>query len=214
MSARTLENPQALKAFATGERVTFRARVMRFWEVGGLCMSLVGDASALSRVEIGEAKVQEGKSYEFRNAVVREYPGGWHSASLDERSSVVPLNCDVPVSQDEEYIERTFKILSGIQRKKGREAGRLAPWRHPTARDRDSQRRLFVSDVGPNTLHQLRGNLDEAVLLRVHLGVPHELLFGLASNDVTATGAAIHFGAINNFSHFFRLLTELPQAAM
>jgi len=51
--------------------------------------------------------------------------------------------------------------------------------------------------------------------LRVLLGVPDELLFGLASNYVTATGARIHFGAINNFSHFSAsIFNELRQAAM
>ncbi|TMG07316.1 MAG: hypothetical protein E6I02_06225 [Chloroflexi bacterium] len=139
MSGKALQNLKALKVLAAGERVTFRARVLRFWEAGGLRMCLVGDASALTRVEIGEVRVQEDENYQFRNAVVREYPGGWHSASLDERSSIVPLDYDVPVSQDEEYIERTFKILSGIQRKRGREAGRLPPWRHPSSKDRDGE---------------------------------------------------------------------------
>lgn len=32
---------------------------------------------------------------------------------------------------------------------------------------------LFVSDVRPDVLHQLGSNLDEAMLLRVILGVPH-----------------------------------------
>jgi hypothetical protein len=139
MSGKALEHLKALKAFAAGERVTFRARVLRFWEVGGLRMCLVGDDSSLSRVEIGEAIVEEGKSYEFRNAVVREYPGGWHSVSLGDDSLAVPLDYDVELSQDEEYIERTFKILSGVQRKKGRAAGRLPPWRHPSPRDRDGE---------------------------------------------------------------------------
>ena len=139
MSGKALQNLKALKVLAAGERVTFRARVLRFWEAGGLRMCLVGDASALTRVEIGEVRVQEDENYQFRNAVVRKYPGGWHSSSLDERSSIVPLDYDVAVSQDEEYIERTFKILSGIQRKRGREAGRLPPWRHPSSKDRDGE---------------------------------------------------------------------------
>ena len=137
MSPKVLENLKALKAFATGERVTFKARVLRFWEVGGLRMCLVGDDSALTRVEIGKATVEEGKSYEFRKAVVREYPGGWHSLSLSDESGVVALDYDVAISQDEDYTERTLKILSGIQQKKGRAAGRLPPWRHPLSRDRD-----------------------------------------------------------------------------
>jgi len=136
MSARALQQLKALKAVAPGDRVTFRARVMRLWQIGGLRMCLVGDASALMRVEIGGATVEVRKSYEFRNAVVREYPGGWHSASMDEESSVAPLGFEVEISQDEEYIARTFKILSGVQRKKGRVAGRLPPWRHPSSRER------------------------------------------------------------------------------
>ena len=136
MSARAVQQLKALKAVAPGDRVTFRARVMRLWQIGGLRMCLVGDASALMRVEIGGATVEVRKSYEFRNAVVREYPGGWHSASMDEESSVAPLGFEVEISQDEEYIARTFKILSGVQRKKGRVAGRLPPRRHPSSRER------------------------------------------------------------------------------
>ncbi len=135
MNARNLENLKALKACADGERVTFRARVLRLWEVGGLRMCLVGDESALMRVEIGEAALREGGSYRFGEAVVREHPGGWHSAMLAGASGASPLDHDVPVSQDEAYIERTFRILSGVQRKKGRAAGRVAPWQHPARRN-------------------------------------------------------------------------------
>jgi hypothetical protein len=136
MSRRALENLKALKACEEGERVTFRARVLRLWEIGGLRMCLVGDESALTRVEIGQASLGEGGSYEFQNLAVREYPGGWHSASFMEESRAVPLDYEVAVSQDEVYIERTYKILSGVQRKKGRVSGRVAPWRHPAATDR------------------------------------------------------------------------------
>jgi hypothetical protein len=111
--------------------VTFRARVLRFWEIGGLRMCLAGDESALTRVEVGAATLNEGESYEFGGALVGEYPGGWHSAALVEGSEVVRLAVDVPISQDEAYIERTYKILAGVQRKKGRRDGRVAPWRHP-----------------------------------------------------------------------------------
>jgi len=138
MSARELITLTELKSAEDGERITFRARVLRLWEVGGLRMCLAGDESALTRVELGETAVEEGKSYEFRNAAVREYPGGWHSAAVTAGSETMVLNDDVLVSQDEAYIERTFKILSGVQRKKGRAAGRVAPWRHP-ARAGDSE---------------------------------------------------------------------------
>ena len=131
MSGRQLEELKGMKACPEGTRVSFRARTLRFWEVGGLRMCLVGDESALTRVELGQTSIQHGTSYEFRNAVVRAYPGGWHSAALDEMSEAVPLSVDVPLSQDEAYIERTYKILFGVQRKKGRAAGRLPPWRHP-----------------------------------------------------------------------------------
>ncbi len=94
-------------------------------------MALVGDESALTRIELGDRECAAGESYEFRDLAVREYPGGWHSASVTEDSEVVALAEDVPVSQDEAYIERTFKILSGIQRKKARKAGRLPEWKHP-----------------------------------------------------------------------------------
>ncbi len=133
MTAKTLDNLKALKACGTGERVTFRARVLRFWEIGGLRMCLVGDESALTRVEVGQAAVEEDASYEFREALVREYPGGWHSASLVEGSELVRLDEDVPISQSQVYIERTYKILAGVQRKKGRHEGRVAPWRHPAS---------------------------------------------------------------------------------
>jgi hypothetical protein len=135
MKPRPLATLKELKSCADGDGVSFRARVLRLWEVGGLRMCLVGDESALSRIELGEAVVEEGTSYEFGNAVVREYPGGWHSAAVTEKSQVVVLNEDISVSQDEAYIERTFKILSGVQRKKGRAAGRVAPWRHPARSD-------------------------------------------------------------------------------
>jgi hypothetical protein len=126
-----LASLKGLKSRADGERVSFRAHVVRMWEVGGLRMCLVGDESALTRLEIGEAAVDEGRSYEFREAVVRDYPGGWHSVALMETSVVTALDEEISVPQDEAYIERTFKILSGVQRKKGRAAGRLPPWRHP-----------------------------------------------------------------------------------
>jgi len=131
MTQTTLGSLKELKARVDGERLTFRARVLRFWEVGGLRMALVGDESALVRIEIGDAVLEEARSYEFRGAMVRTYPGGWHSVALTEESTVLALEEAVPVSQSDEYIERTYKILAGIQRKKGRTAGRLPPWRHP-----------------------------------------------------------------------------------
>lgn len=129
-----LPDVRSVKDHAEGERVTFRARALRFWETGGLRMCLVGDESALTRVEVGDADLEEGKSYEFRDAVVKQYSGGWTSASIADGGEAVALAEDVPVSQDEAYIERTFKILSGIQRKKARREGRLPPWRHPSER--------------------------------------------------------------------------------
>ena len=131
MTQTTLGSLKELKARVDGERLTFRALVLRFWEVGGLRMALVGDESALVRVEIGDAVLEDKHSYLFRDAVVKTYPGGWHSVSLTENSIVSPLAEEVAVSQSEEYIERTYKILAGIQRKKGRTAGRLPHWRHP-----------------------------------------------------------------------------------
>jgi hypothetical protein len=134
MKSTNLERLKQLKTRVDGERVAFRANVLRFWEVGGLRMALVGDDSALVRVEIGDATLEEGRSYEFRDALAKTYPGGWHSLSLDNESVVAPLISEVRVSQSEAYIERTYKILAGVQRKKGRAAGRVAPWRHPAGR--------------------------------------------------------------------------------
>jgi hypothetical protein len=114
-----------------GERITFRARVLRTWEVGGLRMCLAGDESGLTRVETGGAAVEPGTSYEFRDAEVRQYPGGWTSLSIAAGGSAIALSVDVPAPPDEAYIERTFKILSGVQRKKGRREGRLSAWQHP-----------------------------------------------------------------------------------
>lgn len=127
----SLPNVKATKECAPGERVSFRARVLRLWEVGGLRMCLAGDASGLTRVELGDAAVEAGGSYEFREAAVRQYPGGWTSISIADGGPAVPLSEEIEVPQDEAYIERTFKILSGIQRKKGRREGRLPAWRHP-----------------------------------------------------------------------------------
>jgi len=45
-------------------------------------MCLAGDESALTRLELGDATVEPGRSYEFRDTLVREYPsrraGGRH----------------------------------------------------------------------------------------------------------------------------------------
>jgi len=122
---------RATKDCAPGERVSFRAKVLRTWEVGGLRMCLVGDASGLTRVETGDAAVEVGRSYEFRDAAVRQYPGGWTSVSISEGGAMVPLDEEIETPQDEAYVERTFKILSGVQRKKGRREGRLPAWQHP-----------------------------------------------------------------------------------
>ncbi len=120
-----------IKGLRAGQRVTFRAQALRFWDVAGARMALVGDESALTRIELGDRDCEAGASYEFRNLIVREYPGGWHSASVAEGSEVTALADTVPVSQDEAYIERTFKILTGVQRKNARKEGRLTPWKHP-----------------------------------------------------------------------------------
>lgn len=130
-----LASVKEIKQRAEGETVSFRARALRFWEVGGLRMCLAGDESALTRVEVGDAALEAGRSYEFRDAVVKQYPGGWTSASIAGGGEARALEDDVPVSHDEAYIERTFKILSGIQRKKARKEGRLPPWRHVSERD-------------------------------------------------------------------------------
>jgi len=123
-----------IKTCREGDRVSFRARVLRVWEVGGLPMCLVGDESALTRVELGKAAVQVGRSYEFRDALVRAYPGRWHSASLVEGGEALLLAEDLPTLQDEAYIERTYKILTGVQLKKARREGRIEPWTHPRKR--------------------------------------------------------------------------------
>ena len=124
-----------LKTLAPGETATFRARVLRLWEVGGLRMALAGDASGLMRIELGDAEVEDGRSYHFRGASVRQYEGGWTSVSIADGGEAVLLAEDVETPQDQAYVERTFKILSGVQRKKGRADGRLPAWEHPAKRD-------------------------------------------------------------------------------
>lgn len=119
-----------LKSLKPGETATFRARVLRLWEVGGLRMALVGDSSGLIRIDLGEAAVEVGASFEFTGATVQQYPGGWTSVSIAREGAAIQTD-DVPVPQDEAYIERTYKILAGIQRKKGRREGRLPEWQHP-----------------------------------------------------------------------------------
>lgn len=126
-----LDRVSEIKDRTAGDVVTFRARALRCWDVGGIRMALVGDESALTRIELGNLECEAGQSSEFRDLVVKEYPGGWHSASVVEASEIVQLAEPVPVSQDEAYIERTFKILTGVQRKKARRAGLLPLWRHP-----------------------------------------------------------------------------------
>jgi hypothetical protein len=121
------------KSCAPGERVTFWARVLRVWEVGGLRMCLVGDESGLTRLETGQAVVQQGRSYEFRDAAVSQYLGGWTSLSIAaDGGGAIVLSVDVDAPHDEAYIERTFKILSGVHRKKGRREGRLPVWQRPS----------------------------------------------------------------------------------
>ena len=126
--AQELGSVQDIKTCREGDRVSFRARALRLWEVGGLRMCLVGDKSALTRVELGRAAVEESRSYEFRDALVQAYPGRWHSVSLTGGGKALPLAEDLPISQNEAYIERTYKILTGVQRKKARREGRIEPW--------------------------------------------------------------------------------------
>lgn len=122
-----------LKSLGGGERVSFRAKALRVWETGGVRMALAGDATALTRVELAAAVVEEGRSYEFLNAEVRAYPGGWHAVTLAGGGAASPLAYEIDAPQDPAYVERTFKILSGVQRKKARKEGRLPEWRHPKA---------------------------------------------------------------------------------
>lgn len=137
LPALTLSDLKELKGCRAGQRVSFQARVLRVWEIGGQRMCLVGDASALTRVELGDAAVVAGRSYEFRDALVREIPARrpgappWHSASLAEGGQALELAVTTPISQSEEYIERTYRILAGIQTKKARQQGRVRPWQHP-----------------------------------------------------------------------------------
>lgn len=132
--SRKLVNLKELKDSKTGESVTFQAKALRVWESGGLRMALVGDASALTRIEVGDADIDEGASYEFEDAEVRTYPGGWHSASIADSGSAQRLRHRIEVPQDPAYVERTFKILSGVQRKKARKEGRAPAWEHPASK--------------------------------------------------------------------------------
>lgn len=131
MTTRKLPDVRATKECAPGERVSFRAKVLRTWEIGGLRMCLVGDASGLTRIETGTAEAEAGKSYEFREAVVCQHPGGWTSVSIADDGIAAELSEEIAAPQDEAYVERTFKILSGIQTKKARTEGREPPWEHP-----------------------------------------------------------------------------------
>jgi hypothetical protein len=134
MTSRILPDVRATKECDPGAQVTFRAKVLRAWESGGLCMCLVADASGLTRVEIGDAAVTAGASYEFRDATVRQHPGGWTSVSIAEGGAARALAEEITAPQDEAYVERTFKILSGIQMKKARTEGREPPWEHPAGK--------------------------------------------------------------------------------
>jgi hypothetical protein len=104
------------------------------WETGGVRMCLVGDASGLTRIETGSVASEAGKSYEFREAVVCQHPGGWTSVSIADGGSAEALAEEIAAPQDDAYVERTFKILSGIQMKKARTEGREPPWEHPAGR--------------------------------------------------------------------------------
>jgi hypothetical protein len=124
-------NVRQTKSLRAGSAIGLEVKVLRIWEIGGIRMCLAGDETGLTRIEIGSEIVEEGCSYRFSDAVVRQYPGGWTSLSMPQSGRVTLLARDIEIPQDPEYIARTYRILSGIQRKKARRDGRLPEWSHP-----------------------------------------------------------------------------------
>ena len=87
-----------VKRVSAGDRVAFRAKVIRSWVVGDTLSALVGDATGLTRIEMGRRRIEEEDSYSFWNGLVREYEGGWRSVALDSASRVRLLRRPVLVT--------------------------------------------------------------------------------------------------------------------
>lgn len=109
-----------VKRMQAGDRVSFRAQVLRVWTLGRARSALVGDATGLTRVELGRRQVGEGVSYSFVRAIVHEYEGGWRSVTLDGASRLRQLRRPVPVVAAPDYIERVARILTKMARRRER----------------------------------------------------------------------------------------------
>lgn len=109
------------KLLAEGERISFKAQVLRGWQSSGKNMYILGDESGLIRIDLADAIFQNGHSYLFSNLLVHQYQGGWTSVSLDQNSEPKLLEEQIPVMAEETYIKRVYKILTATDRKKGGE---------------------------------------------------------------------------------------------
>ena len=125
-----------VKRVSAGDRIAFRAKVIRSWVVGDTLSALVGDATGLTRIEMGRRRIEEEASYSFWNGLVREYEGGWRSVALDSASRVRLLRRPVLVTAPANYIERVASILMKMDRKRSQppSPNRTVPQAKPRVR--------------------------------------------------------------------------------
>jgi hypothetical protein len=130
--ARIVVSVKEVKACAGDERVALRAQVLKTWTFQdgrekGQAACLVGDRSGVMHIDIPqEEDVAVGMSYLFDGLRVLVYPGGWHSLDADTSTRILPLDEAVPVSAEPAYIERVYKILTGVRRKRARREAQSA----------------------------------------------------------------------------------------
>ncbi len=81
-------------------------------------MCLVGDETGLVRIGLGGHQVQAERTYLFEGLEVRVYSGGWHSLELTPYGRVLAMEHPVNVTADDKYVQRVYKILTGLERKR------------------------------------------------------------------------------------------------
>jgi len=125
-----------VKRLSAGDRVAFRAKVVRTWTVGDTLSALVGDSTGLTRVEMSSRPIEEEASYSFRNGLVQEYEGGWRSVALDSASRVRLLRRPVLVTAPADYVERVTSMLMKMDRRRSHppSLNRTVPQANPRVR--------------------------------------------------------------------------------
>jgi hypothetical protein len=126
----------SVKRVSAGDRVAFRAKVIRTWVVRDTLSALVGDTTGLTRIEVGSRPIEEEASYSFWNGLVQEYGGGWRSVALDSASRVRRLRQPVLVTARADYVERVTSILMKMDRRRSHSPSpnRTVPQAYPRVR--------------------------------------------------------------------------------